>query len=59
MATNRPEIIFLAAATVGGILANDSRSAEFIYDNLATSRADIELRRTAATGRSRAVSHEP
>jgi GDP-L-fucose synthase len=32
--TNRPEAIFLAAATVGGILANDTRPAEFIYDNL-------------------------
>jgi len=30
----RPAAIFLAAATVGGILANDSRPAEFIYDNL-------------------------
>jgi GDP-L-fucose synthase len=26
--------VFLAAATVGGILANDTRPAEFIYDNL-------------------------
>jgi GDP-L-fucose synthase len=32
---NRPDAIFLAAAVVGGILANDSRPAEFIYDNLA------------------------
>ncbi|MGH9328951.1 MAG: GDP-L-fucose synthase family protein [Vicinamibacterales bacterium] len=31
---NRPEYIFLAAGTVGGILANASRPAEFIYDNL-------------------------
>jgi len=31
---NRPEYIFLAAAKVGGILANDSLRAEFIYDNL-------------------------
>jgi len=33
--TERPEYVFLAAAKVGGILANDSRPAEFIYDNLA------------------------
>ena len=33
--TERPEYVFLAAATVGGIFANDSRPAEFIYDNLA------------------------
>jgi GDP-L-fucose synthase len=31
----RPEIVFLAAAKVGGILANSSRPADFIYDNLA------------------------
>lgn len=31
----RPDAIFLAAARVGGILANDTRPAEFIYDNLA------------------------
>ena len=32
---NRPEIVFVAAARVGGILANDSRPAEFLYDNVA------------------------
>lgn len=31
---NRPEIVFLVAGTVGGILANSTRPAEFIYDNL-------------------------
>jgi GDP-L-fucose synthase len=30
----RPEYVFLAAATVGGILANMSRKAEFFYNNL-------------------------
>ena len=30
----RPEYVFLVAGTVGGILANSSRPAEFIYDNL-------------------------
>ncbi len=35
MATAKPEAVFIAAAVVGGILANDSRPAEFIYDNLA------------------------
>jgi GDP-L-fucose synthase len=34
VAEARPHAVFLAAATVGGILANDSRPAEFIYDNL-------------------------
>lgn len=31
---NRPDAIFLAAAKVGGILANDSYPADFLYDNL-------------------------
>ncbi len=35
MAETRPEAVFVAAATVGGILANSTRPAEFIYDNLA------------------------
>ena len=30
----RPEAVFLAAAKVGGILANNDYPAEFIYDNL-------------------------
>jgi GDP-L-fucose synthase len=34
-ADQRPQYVFLAAATVGGIHANNSRPAEFIYDNLA------------------------
>jgi GDP-L-fucose synthase len=31
---NRPEYIYLAAGTVGGIFANATRPAEFIYDNM-------------------------
>jgi GDP-L-fucose synthase len=30
----RPEVVFLAAAKVGGILANDAFPADFLYDNL-------------------------
>ncbi len=30
----KPEYVFLAAAKVGGILANDTYKAEFIYDNM-------------------------
>lgn len=30
----RPEFVFLVAGTVGGILANSTRPAEFLYDNL-------------------------
>lgn len=33
-AEQRPDYVFLAAAKVGGILANDSYPAEFIYENL-------------------------
>lgn len=31
---NHPDYVFLVAGTVGGILANSTRPAEFIYDNL-------------------------
>lgn len=31
---HKPEYVFLAAAKVGGIVANDTYRAEFIYDNL-------------------------
>src|ERR1700726_771177 len=33
-ARERPEYVFLAAAKVGGILANSTYPAEFIYQNL-------------------------
>lgn len=38
---NRPDAIVLAAGTVGGILANDGRPAEFLHDNLAIADAVI------------------
>ncbi|BAN03599.1 GDP-L-fucose synthase [Ilumatobacter coccineus] len=31
---NRPDYVFLVAGTVGGIMANSTRPAEFIYDNM-------------------------
>lgn len=34
MATERPDVVFLAAAKVGGIQANDRFPAQFLYDNL-------------------------
>jgi len=34
MDVNRPQAVFVAAAKVGGILANDTRPAEFLFDNL-------------------------
>lgn len=33
-AQSRPQAVFLAAARVGGILANDTYPADFLYDNL-------------------------
>ena len=35
LASERPQFVFLAAAKVGGIHANNTYRAEFIYDNLA------------------------
>jgi GDP-L-fucose synthase len=35
MKREKPTTVIVAAATVGGILANDTRPAEFLYDNLA------------------------
>ncbi len=32
--SERPDYVFLAAARVGGIIANSTRKGEFIYDNL-------------------------
>ncbi|WP_290985130.1 GDP-L-fucose synthase [Ferrovibrio sp.] len=34
VADTKPDVVFLAAATVGGIHANSTRPAEFIYNNL-------------------------
>jgi len=34
-AKNRPQVVFLVAAKVGGIVANNTLRAEFLYDNLA------------------------
>jgi GDP-L-fucose synthase len=34
LAAHKPDTVFVAAATVGGILANDTRPAEFLYDNM-------------------------
>ena len=31
---HRPEYVFLAAAKVGGIIANNNKRAEFLYDNI-------------------------
>jgi GDP-L-fucose synthase len=42
IARTKPQVIYIAAATVGGIIANSTRPAEFIYDNLAIQTNLIE-----------------
>lgn len=48
-AERRPEYVFLAAAKVGGILANDSRPADFLRDNLAIQTNVIDAAYRAGT----------
>jgi GDP-L-fucose synthase len=47
----RPDFVFLAAAKVGGILANNSYPADFIRDNLIIQTNVIESSRNAAVKR--------
>ncbi len=51
IAEARPDGIVLAAATVGGIQANDTRPADFIYDNLAIETNVIEAARRVGVGK--------
>ena len=48
---HQPDLLFLAAATVGGIGANDSRPADFLYDNLMIEANVIEAARRTAVGK--------
>lgn len=47
MTANRPDVVIVAAARVGGVYANDTRPAEFIYDNLMIEANLIEAARLA------------
>ncbi|HEY0759556.1 MAG TPA: GDP-L-fucose synthase [Acidisarcina sp.] len=47
----RPEYVFLAAARVGGILANDSFPGDFLRENLAIQMNVIEASRDAGVNR--------
>jgi GDP-L-fucose synthase len=47
IAEARPDAMFVAAATVGGILANDTRPGEFLYDNVMIAANLIEAARRA------------
>lgn len=44
----RPDVVFLCAAKVGGILANNTHRAEFAYDNLMISANIIEAAHRSA-----------
>src|SRR5262249_862903 len=44
-ALERPHFVFLAAAKVGGILANSTYPADFLYDNLAIQTNVMEAAR--------------
>ena len=46
MVSTKPDAVFMAAARVGGILANDSYPAEFIYSNLVIQNNIIDTART-------------
>lgn len=51
MAEARPDLVFVAAAKVGGIHANNTRPAEFLYDNLMIEANIIEAARTLGTSK--------
>lgn len=46
---HRPEYVYLVAGTVGGILANSTRPAEFLYDNLMIHGTVVEAARQFGT----------
>jgi GDP-L-fucose synthase len=50
-AREQPDAVFLAAAKVGGILANDSLPADFLYDNLMIEANVIEAAFRADVGK--------
>ena len=48
---HRPEIVVIAAGTVGGIIANSTRPAEFIYDNMMIHSNIIESSRKSGVAK--------
>lgn len=48
-ANNRPQVVFLSAAKVGGIVANDTLRGEFIYENLVIAANIIQAAHLAGT----------
>jgi GDP-L-fucose synthase len=51
LAATKPDAVFVAAATVGGILANSTRPGEFLYDNLMIAGNVIEAARRIGVGK--------
>jgi GDP-L-fucose synthase len=51
MSRVKPDAIFLAAAKVGGILANDRLPADFLYDNLMIQANIVEAAHRAGVGK--------
>lgn len=51
MAEHRPEAVFVAAARVGGVHANNTLPADFIYDNLAIELNVVEAARRVGTAK--------
>lgn len=51
METARPDAVIVAAAKVGGILANDTYPAEFLYDNLMIEANLVEAAHRAGVNR--------
>ncbi|HWD25583.1 MAG TPA: GDP-L-fucose synthase [Rhizomicrobium sp.] len=51
VAKTKPDAVFLAAATVGGIKANSTRPAEFIYDNMMIEANVVEAARRNGTAK--------
>jgi GDP-L-fucose synthase len=51
MEAHRPEMVFLVAGTVGGIMANSTRPAEFLFDNMMIHASVIEASRLVGVRR--------
>lgn len=51
MASQKPDVVVVAAATVGGILVNDTRPVDFLYDNLVIETNLIEASRRIGVGK--------
>ncbi len=51
VAANKPDVVLIAAAKVGGIYANDTYPADFIYDNLMIAANLIHAAHESGVGR--------